>query len=131
MSDVVERINDYLAKGGLYNPDLMDHAKVRDLLIEVRSYLLAVQYMMPESDAEFIKHVRAFKPCEQGFHPVYPDTLKRLCDIAERTAKLETALLQAQDWFQQYGNSHINKGDLDKAKRNYERAEFCRKALEG
>ncbi len=36
-----QRINEYLCKGGLFNPELMAHDKVRDLLIDCRDALLA------------------------------------------------------------------------------------------
>jgi len=36
---VYEKINNYLASGGLVNPELMEHEKVRDLLIECRNLL--------------------------------------------------------------------------------------------
>lgn len=36
MSDVPERITEYLANGGLFNPELAQHAAVRDLLIDAR-----------------------------------------------------------------------------------------------
>lgn len=36
-----ERITDYLTNGGQFNPEYMDHDKVRDLLIDVQQYLLA------------------------------------------------------------------------------------------
>jgi len=36
MSDVRERIKDYLGNGGLFNPELMEHEKVRDLLMDCR-----------------------------------------------------------------------------------------------
>lgn len=39
------------------------------------------------------------------------------------------ALEQAAEWFQQYADSHTAKGDTDKAKRNQDRADFCRAAL--
>jgi hypothetical protein len=45
MSDKVERrsiadrITEYLSLGGLWNPELMDHDKVRDLLIDARAAL--------------------------------------------------------------------------------------------
>lgn len=35
-----EHITDYLSNGGLFNPELMDHAAVRDLLIDCRAALL-------------------------------------------------------------------------------------------
>lgn len=31
-----ERITNYLSNGGLFNPEMMDHDKVRELLIECR-----------------------------------------------------------------------------------------------
>lgn len=34
-----DRITDYLSKGGLFNPELMEHEKVRDLLIDCRKAL--------------------------------------------------------------------------------------------
>ncbi len=38
---VIERITEYLSSGGLVNPELMDHAAVRDLLIAARAALTA------------------------------------------------------------------------------------------
>lgn len=34
-----ERIAEYLERGGLHNPECMDHAKVRDLIIALRDHL--------------------------------------------------------------------------------------------
>lgn len=31
---ILEKIKEYLLSGGLFNPELMEHQKVRDLLIE-------------------------------------------------------------------------------------------------
>lgn len=39
MSDVLERITNYLGNGGVFNPELMEHDKVRDLLIDCRDEL--------------------------------------------------------------------------------------------
>lgn len=38
-----ERINDYLSCGGLFNPELMEHEKVRDLLLDCREELMELQ----------------------------------------------------------------------------------------
>ncbi len=38
-ADLVERITEYLSLGGLWNPELMDHEKVRELLIDCRAAL--------------------------------------------------------------------------------------------
>jgi hypothetical protein len=35
--DILEKIEEYLSNGGLFNPELMDHDKVRDLVIECRT----------------------------------------------------------------------------------------------
>jgi hypothetical protein len=37
--ELIERINEYLCTGGLFNPELMNHDKVRDLLIDLRKFL--------------------------------------------------------------------------------------------
>lgn len=37
MSDITERLTEYLVHGGLYNSELMQHNKVRDLLIDCRA----------------------------------------------------------------------------------------------
>jgi len=37
VSDVAERLTEYLVHGGFYNPELMQHDKVRDLLVDCRS----------------------------------------------------------------------------------------------
>jgi hypothetical protein len=51
-------------------------------------------------------------------------------DAAEaRIAKLEAALSQSAEWFQQYADSHTDKGDTDKAKRNQDRAAAAIRAL--
>jgi hypothetical protein len=39
IKELVNRITEYLSVGGLFNPELMDHVKVRDLLIECREAL--------------------------------------------------------------------------------------------
>ena len=36
---LVGRIREYLSNGGLFNPECMDHEKVRDLLMDVLEHL--------------------------------------------------------------------------------------------
>lgn len=38
--EVLARIQNYLEVGGLFNPELMEHDKVRDLIIDCREHLL-------------------------------------------------------------------------------------------
>lgn len=40
---LIERITEYLSLGGLFNPELMDHAALRDLLIDVRASLKSME----------------------------------------------------------------------------------------
>jgi len=35
------RIQEYIGNGGLFNPDLMDHYKVRDLVVDCRAAIAA------------------------------------------------------------------------------------------
>lgn len=37
--DLPARITDYLSVGGLFNPELMDHEVVRDMLIDARDVI--------------------------------------------------------------------------------------------
>ena len=38
--ELINRITDYLASGGLFNPELMEPEKVQRLLIDIRDHLL-------------------------------------------------------------------------------------------
>ena len=38
-----ERINDYLSCGGLFNPEMMEHEKVRALLLDCREEIMDLQ----------------------------------------------------------------------------------------
>jgi len=42
-SAVIARITQYLTTGGAFNPELADHVAVRDLLIDCRDVLVAIQ----------------------------------------------------------------------------------------
>ena len=37
--DVPKRVTEYLSAGGLFNPELMDHEAVRDILIDARDVI--------------------------------------------------------------------------------------------
>jgi hypothetical protein len=38
------RITEYLANGGLFNPEHMNHEEVRNLLMEIREYLTQIDF---------------------------------------------------------------------------------------
>lgn len=69
MTDLIQRIENYLAAGGLNNPELMDHERVRDLIIDCRDALA-------QPEQEFYPDWNMIKP----FH--------------ERIAELEAQLAQ-------------------------------------
>lgn len=37
MTDIVEKCTEYLSSGGLFNPEMMEHDKIRDLIIDCRN----------------------------------------------------------------------------------------------
>jgi hypothetical protein len=41
--ELLNRIQNYLEMGGLWNPECMEHDKVRELIMDVRSYLVMVE----------------------------------------------------------------------------------------
>jgi hypothetical protein len=41
---ITNRINEYLSNGGLFNPEHMNHEEVRNLLIEIREYLMQIDF---------------------------------------------------------------------------------------
>ncbi len=38
--ELLDRIQNYLGNGGLFNPEAMEHDKVRDMILEFRAFLL-------------------------------------------------------------------------------------------
>ena len=43
MSDIVETIAEYLSMGGLFNPEMMEHDTVRNLIIECRAEITSLR----------------------------------------------------------------------------------------
>jgi hypothetical protein len=41
--ELLERIREYLTLGGLFNPEMMEHDKVRDLIMDCREYITRTQ----------------------------------------------------------------------------------------
>ena len=68
------RITEYLALGGLFNPELMDSDRVRDMLIDCRDYLAALS--SPEQGAEAVSVPQPTKMPS-------PDLHARLCDALQ------------------------------------------------
>lgn len=49
---IVERCTEYLALGGLWNPDLMDHRRVSDLIADCRDELERNQRVLRQIEAD-------------------------------------------------------------------------------
>ena len=50
MTDIVDRITEYLSSGGLFNPELMNHDKVRDLCMDARDEILRLRLLLARHD---------------------------------------------------------------------------------
>lgn len=64
MTEIENKITDYLASGGLFNPEFMEHDKVRDLLIDCRK---EIQRLSEKCDRQAMI-LRRLNP------ETYPDT---------------------------------------------------------
>lgn len=49
---VLSRITEYLDSGGLWNPDLADHAAVRDLILDARDEIVRLRERLAAVEAE-------------------------------------------------------------------------------
>jgi hypothetical protein len=67
MSDVAKRLTEYLTVGGFFNPELMEHDKVRDLLIDCRT------------EIEHLREERRWIPVGERLPPVG----EKVCVIEE------------------------------------------------
>jgi len=57
--DLGNRITRYLANGGMFNPELMDHEKVRDLLLDCRTALSIKHNFTPFDQEKRISELEA------------------------------------------------------------------------
>lgn len=62
MTDIVARLRDYLGNGGFFNPELMDHAKVRDMVMDCRD---EIERLRAELAAEREKAFTAMRVFER------------------------------------------------------------------
>ena len=47
---LLARISDYLQSGGLFNPEMMEHDKVRALILDIQTYLHENQISQKSED---------------------------------------------------------------------------------
>lgn len=53
---VVDRINEYLQLGGLFNPELANHQAVRDLLIDCRNHIRELEMKVESKTVTIIEN---------------------------------------------------------------------------
>lgn len=69
MSNIVQRITDYLASGGLFNPELAHHDAVRDLLMDCRDYTNYLEDLVSAMAGELLEHRGSFaRPEHEHFY---------------------------------------------------------------
>lgn len=117
MTDVTDGIRDYLASGGLFNPELMDHQRVRDLIIECRDEIERLReeraevYAKYQLDrAELLTEIERLREDNTKIHGWF-DTeaqragqLKRKLNIAEAKIKRLRELLRECSVFLEIGD---------------------------
>lgn len=52
---MIDKITEYLSSGGYFNPELMEHDKVRDLLMDIREQLAVYAKAIMDKDAEILR----------------------------------------------------------------------------
>ena len=68
-------VNEYLQAGGLFNPDLMNHEQVRDMIIELNTKL--------NISMKIINTYACHKPgCKHNSHLKYEYTVDCTCGLA-------------------------------------------------
>lgn len=54
--ELESRITNYLSNGGLFNPEMMGHDKVRDLLMDCRDYISKTQALVEQEKEEYLRY---------------------------------------------------------------------------
>lgn len=105
--DLIDRIDNYLAMGGMFNPEEMEHHKVRDLLLDSREELTKIQSLL-EKQQVIIRRIYA----EQ-----LPDTWFVCGEIGEKDENnlpkyIEVCPAYGTDWSQIYERTERTIGGM-------------------
>ena len=68
---MIDKITEYLSSGGYFNPELMEHDKVRDLLMDIREQLAVYAKAIMDKDREIERLRQALKLIETGAKRYY------------------------------------------------------------
>ncbi len=106
--DLSERITEYLCAGGLFNPELMEHEKVRDLLMDCRDALQPKPTgewtdAAREAARQISAHWRSGKFRQdggvvEGITPIVQDAINAALDAAIDAATYDLKLLKIEEY---------------------------------
>src|SRR5208282_1572652 len=75
LGEMAERITDYLSKGGLFNPEHMEHDKVRELLMDCREALAANRAEREKRDKRLVEFISSFARQISDYGLMKPENL--------------------------------------------------------
>ena len=86
--EIPRRVTEYLSNGGLFNPELMDHEAVRNILIDARDVIeiAAREKVTPPPDSQLLAAARKVVKIGVG------DSSSQLAAMAEAVDELAAAL---------------------------------------
>lgn len=115
---ILQRIHAYLAMGGLFNPELANHDRVRELIMDCRSALTAANNKLaayqsvevpeepfcwyivgPDITGEWVTVYSEdeSKPRGEGWYPLYTDSAYRALAVRMREAERDAVRI---DWLE-------------------------------
>lgn len=119
MSDTIERITQYLSKGGPFNPEMAMHERVSELLIDCREELLKGESVRRKLVATHIKSGEAIERAEAAEAKV--DALMQQMEFApdvnahiqKLEAKVDALMQKIEGWKRYKANidEALNSGD--------------------
>ena len=63
---ITNRITEYLSNGGLFNPESMNHEEVRNLLMEIREYLMQIDFGVEDASIEVGSRIKVISGFNVG-----------------------------------------------------------------
>jgi hypothetical protein len=105
--DLIKQIDDYLQVGGFFNPELMDHNKVRDMLLDCRNEFEEILKIL-EKQQKIIRRV---------YVDHFPDTYFVCGESGNKDQnglpdRIEVCPAYGVDWTQVYERTDIQIGGM-------------------
>ena len=107
MNETIKKIDNYLQLGGMFNPEEMEHHKVRDLLLEARNDL---EKMLQDNQklAKIVKRV---------YVDIFPDTYFISGEMGDKDQnglphRIEICPAYGVDWVQIYERTDYTIGGM-------------------